>query len=226
MGQTSAKAKVESITSSLLDVMATATAKQGQTISGANMINIQGCDIDTLDIRQNMYTKVDTTVLQNVSSNVEISNDLEQEIENIVESQSVNIDLSGGNKAESFTKLVTTLSTRLQNEVGAECAQDANTTNAFTCTESNIKNAYIEQEYMATFLFNCTQNVDSVISAKNELETFIKANTKAETKDVIFAILMAIAAIIVLIIIAALLLPVIKSSLAKSPPPPQIQLMP
>ncbi len=216
MGQTSAKAKVETITSSLLDVMASATAKQGSRISGANIINIQGCDIETLDIRQKMYIEVDTTVLQDVSSNVEISNELEQEVENIVEAEAPNLNFNlGGTKAESFTKLVTSLSTRLQNEVGAECAQDANTSNAFTCTSSTIKTAYIEQEYMATFLFNCTQKVDSVVSAKNDLETFIKANTKAETKDVIFAILMAIAAIIVLIIIAALLLPVIKSSLAK-----------
>ena len=84
MGQTSAKAKVESITNSLLDVMASATAKQGQKISGANVINIQGCNIETLDIRQNMYIEVDTTVLQTISSSVEVSNDLEQEIENIV----------------------------------------------------------------------------------------------------------------------------------------------
>ena len=55
MGGTSAKAKVESITSSLLDVMASATATQGQKITGANIINIDGCTIETLDVKQTMY---------------------------------------------------------------------------------------------------------------------------------------------------------------------------
>ena len=105
--------------------------RKAKKISGANIINIQGCNIDRLDVKQNMYIQVDTRVLQEVFSSVELSQDLESEIENIVEAESPNLDLSGGTKAETFTKMVTKLSTRLQNEVGAECAQDANTTNTF-----------------------------------------------------------------------------------------------
>ena len=154
MGQTSAKSKVESIARSLLDVMASATAEQGQDISGANLITIDGCDIENLDIEQNNYTEVTTTVLQNVSSSIEVSNDLEEQIESIVEAEAPNLNLTAGTKTEQFTKMVTTLSTRLQSEVGAKCSQAANTTNAFTCTSSNITNAYIRQGYMSVFLFD------------------------------------------------------------------------
>ena len=111
--------------------------------------------------------------------------------------------------------MVSNVSTTLQQSIAAKCTQDANLTNAFTCSEANINYMYIEQAQIGEFLFKCTQNLESVISAKNELQTFIDQQTKAKTKDVILAILMAIGAIIVLIIIAAL----VKSRMAKSPPP-------
>ncbi len=183
---------------------------------------IQGCNIGEITLLQKIFLEVDTTVLQEISSSAAVSTEMEQKVENIVSAESPNFALSH-TEAESFTKMVNTLSSTLQNNISASCAQDANVTNAFVCEGTTMKKAYIEQDNITTFLFDCTQNISSVVSAKTDLQNFLQAHAKAETKDIIVSILIVIAVIIVLLIIGALVLGFVKSRLTK-PPPPQTML--
>ncbi len=196
MGGTHSYSSAEQISTSLLDVMSTAVAKQNSGVSAANSIVFDNCDIGTAIIDQRLMIKVDTSVLQDVSSSQSVENDLDAQIKNIVEAEAPNLNLNPGSAdATQFTKLVTNLSTTLRQNVAAECGQQSTNVNSFNCTESDIAYLWVQQDQVAEYLFECTQNVSAVQTAKQELQTFIDAHSTAKTKDVITGILILIAII-------------------------------
>ena len=181
MGGTHSYSSAEQISTSLLDVMSTAVAKQNSGISAANSINFDNCDIGTAIIDQRLMIQVDTTVLQEVSSSQSVENDLDAQIKNIVEAEAPNLNLNPGTQdAVSFTRLVTNLSTTLRQNVAAECGQQSTNVNSFNCTESDIAYLWVQQDQVAEYLFDCTQNVTAVQDAKQSLQAFIDSHTSAK----------------------------------------------
>ena len=202
MGGTHSYSSAEQISNSLLNVMSSATASQNLGSSAANSIVIDGCDIGTAIIDQRLMLKFDTKVLQTVTGSQDVENDLDAQITNIVEAEAPNLNFNlGGTTAKEFTNLVTNMSTTLKQSVAAECGQQSTNVNSFNCTESNVDYLWVQQDQVAEYLFECTQNVSAVQTAKQELQTFIDAHSTAKTKDVITGILIVIAVIIVLVII-------------------------
>ena len=203
MGGTHSYSSAEQISTSLLDVMSTAVATQNSGVSAGNSISFDNCDVGTAIIDQRTMIKVDTSVLQDVSSSQSVENDLDAQIENIVEAEAPNLNLNPGTQdAVQFSHLVTDLSSTLRQNVAAECGQQSTNVNSFTCTESTLDYLWVQQDQVAEYLFDCTQNVTAVQDAKQSLQAFIDSHTSAETKDVITGILIIIAVIIVLVIIA------------------------
>ena len=202
MGGTHSYSSAEQISTSLLDVMSTAVATQNSGVSAGNSISFDNCDVGTAIIDQRTMIKVDTSVLQDVSSSQSVENDLDAQIENIVEAEAPNLNLNPGTQdAVQFSQLVTDLSSTLRQNVAAECGQQSTNVNSFTCTESTLDYLWVQQDQVAEYLFDCTQNVKAVQDAKQSLQAFIDAHSTAKNKDVITGILIAIAVIIVLVII-------------------------
>jgi len=202
MGNTKSSVTAESIANQFLDVMASATATSSNTFQVANVARFDGSCHFTGTIYQGIAIKVNATILQTVSSSDDVVNDMQQTIEQISKAEAPNLNLNPGSvESDAFTVLITSLSTAIRSSVGAQCTEAATGVNSVTCTGEAEVDTYIQQDLVLDFLYMCTQNVMSVVTAKQDLQTFIDQHSSATTKDVITGILIAIAVIIALVIV-------------------------
>lgn len=195
MGGANSKTEVDSITNQLLSVISTTTAKSAASYSGANVMDFSGsCQVKGTVIKQSNYLHVTTDVLQNVTSSSNVTQELQQKIKQISEAEAVNLSLSGGADSETLTKLITNLSMQIQQNVSTGCAQTSTQVNAINCSQNaSLIDSYIEQEMLGEYLFKCTQNITSVVSAQQDLQTFIDQHSTAKVQDIIVQILIMVA---------------------------------
>jgi ABC-type cobalt transport system substrate-binding protein len=136
--------------------------------------------------------------LQNISQSTQTTNALTNKVKQISEAEAPNLSFSAGADSETFTKLINNLATAIRNTISTTCSQDNTNTNIFNCSDFAVFEGESEQEIFGNYLLKCVQNVSSVTTAKQDLQNFIDQHSTAKVEDVIFKILMAVAAIMLI----------------------------
>ena len=201
MGTTSSKVSAEQISNSLLSVVQSSITSSSQRVVSTNIVEIEDCNLINFDSEQNAGIEIQIKSIQDISSNANVKNDMSAKVKQISEAESPNLNLSGGTDSETFTKLVTNLSTSILNSVSANCSNTFQQQNIVTCKNSNADTSTIRQKNLSKVLMSCVQTVSNVTDAKNDLQTFIDQKSKAKTSN---AVLYIIIAIIVLIVVCTI----------------------
>lgn len=216
MGGASSKTTAESITNQLMSVVANVSANAFQITQGVNMVNLsKNCNISG-DINQRITMSVSSNTLQNVSSSVETTNTMQQKVAQVSKAESPNLSLAAGSDSEAFTSLIQNLATEIQNNVSAACGQSGANLNEFNCSGNAVMSGRSNQEIIATYLFDCTQKIDAVSKAKQELQIFIDQHSEAKVTDALSGVLIAFAVIAGLVVLTMVFAPgLITSTITK-----------
>ena len=216
MGGASSKTTAESITNQLMSVVANVSANAFQITQGVNMVNLSGnCNISG-DINQRITMSVSSNILQNVSSSVETTNTMQQKVAQVSKAESPNLSLAAGSDSEAFTSLIQNLATEIQNNVSAACGQSGANLNEFNCSGNAVMSGRSNQEIIATYLFDCTQKIEAISKAKQDLQTFIDQHSEAKVTDALSGVLIAFAVIAGLVVLTMVFFPgLITSTITK-----------
>ena len=200
MGGASSKTSAENIANQLMSVISEVSSGAYQINPSANVINLSGnCKIGKgAKIKQYIKLNVTSDILQNISQSTETTNALTNKVKQISEAEAPNLSFSAGADSETFTKLINNLATSIRNTVSTTCSQDNTNANIFNCSDFAVFEGESDQEIFGNYLLKCVQNVKSVTSAKQDLQNFIDQHSTAKVEDVIFKILMAVAAIMLI----------------------------
>ena len=94
--------------------------------------------------------------------------------------------------------MINNLSTQLTSSISANCTQSSIALQEFNCTDNAIFEGKDKKEIIGNYFYKCTQKLENVVKAKQELQTFIDQHSSAKVKDVIVSILICIAVIMAL----------------------------
>ncbi|AYV81910.1 MAG: hypothetical protein Harvfovirus77_2 [Harvfovirus sp.] len=190
MGGASSKTTATQITNQLMSVVTQAVAKADNTYTGANIINLSGnCKIQGSTISQKNYIKLSTKITQDVSSSTEVKQSLAQKVQQISQAETPNFSFTKA-ESETFTNLISNLSTAIQQNVGAGCSQVSTQINLIDCSQdASIQGSFILQEQVGEYLFECSQKVSSIVTAQQDLQTFIDQHSSAKVFDIIVPIM-------------------------------------
>lgn len=183
MGSSTSVVSATSITNELLSVISNTVANAGQNISNANALNVSGnCKIVDTQIDQEIFVKVTADVLQQITSSVTAEQALSNQVKQTSDAAASALGIFGTAKAIDLTKLVSNLSTAIQNNISAACAQSGANSNVITCSgDASITGSWIKQSFVGTYLFNCTQKIASITDAKQQIQNFIDQNAKSSS---------------------------------------------
>jgi hypothetical protein len=200
MGGASSKTSAENIANQLMSAVSEVSSGAYQINQSANVINLTGnCKIGKgSKIKQYIKINVNSDILQNISQSTQTINALTNRVKQISESEAPNLSFSAGADSETFTKLINNLATAIRNTISTTCSQDDTNTNIFNCSDFAVFEGESNQDIFANYLLKCVQNVSSVTTAKQDLQNFIDQHSTAKVEDVIFKILMAVAAIMLI----------------------------
>jgi hypothetical protein len=201
MGGASSKTSAEQITNQLMSVMSDTVAKASASYTGANVLNITGnCKFINTRVSQKNYFRVQSEILQNVSGSIDVQQKMDSKVKQISETEAPNINLSKAD-SETFTKLITNLSTVIRQNVAVGCSQVGTQVNRIDCSGSaEVIDSFIEQDLLGEYLFRCSQKVDSIVKAQQELQIFIDQHSSTKVYDIIVPILIMVALIMCLVI--------------------------
>ena len=200
MGGSTSKVSAENISRQLMSVISNTNASALTSSQGVNSINLSGnCKIpSTGEINQRIEIVINSNILQQVSSDVSTQQNLTNKVKQISEAEAPNLSLSAGAESEAFTKLILDLSTAISTSISTSCSQSNSSLNDFNCKDFTEFAGKSKQEILGSFFYSCTQNLTTLIKAKQDLQNFIDQHSKAKVVDVIFKILIAIAIIMVI----------------------------
>jgi hypothetical protein len=206
MGTTSSKVSAKSITNQLMSVVSSAVATAGNSNVGGNVLILDGaCNLENTTITQKNTVKVTADIIQSVVNSVTTKNNLEQKVKQISAAEAPNLNLAGSTKSSTFTELITNISTAISSSSTASCSQNNFYSNVIRCTgNAKERDGQILQENVGDYMFACSQKIDQVTNAQQELQTFIDQQSTSKVKDVITGILIVVAVIIVLCIVGYL----------------------
>ena len=200
MGGATSKVSAENIASQLISAVTTTNAGAITSSQAVNIVNLSGnCVIEAeAEINQFINIKVDSEIIQNIQNKTETQQLLAATVKQISESEAPNLSLSAGADSEAFTKLINNLSTNISSSISANCTQSSTSLNEFNCTDYAIFKGKDNQEILGDYFYKCTQKLENVIKAKQDLQTFIDQHSSAKVEDVIVKILICVAIIMAL----------------------------
>jgi hypothetical protein len=198
MGGATSKTSADSIAKQLMSAVSEVSEKAYTRGSAFNNIQLSGnCKVKG-DIKQFIKLTLDTTIFQKILNSTETANELSNKVTQISTAEAPNLSFSSGADSETFTRLINDLSTEIKNSTYASCSGNVDALNNFNCTDNASFEGQSDQQVLANFIFKCTQDITSVTAAKQKLQNFIDQHSSAKVEDVIFKILMAVAAIMLI----------------------------
>jgi hypothetical protein len=218
MGGASSKTTAESITNQLMSVVANVNANAFSVATAANIATLSGeCQIDGV-INQNIFMTVDASIFQKAKSIADTKQALTTKVTQISEAESPNLSLAAGSESETFTSLIQNVATQIENNVGTVCGQSGGNLNSFNCSGKAkvTEKGEINQEIVATYLFECSQEIEAVSKAQQDLQVFIDQHSTAKVTDALSGVLIAFAVIAGLVVLTIVLFPgLITSTITK-----------
>lgn len=199
MGNVTSTTSATQINNQLMSVVSSIAADAGTIHQGANLLNIGGnCRIIGSNIIQNNFLHVTSNILQDISNSIEVRQKLEAKVKQIAEAEAPNLGLNPGSiTARTFASLINNLSLSIQSNISARCSLTGSQINRIDCTgNAEIINSYIQQNLVGKYLFECSQKIDSVIKAQQELQAFIDQHSSAKSVDISVAVLILCAIIL------------------------------
>jgi ABC-type cobalt transport system substrate-binding protein len=198
MGGATSKTSADSIAKQLMSAISEVSATAYTRGTATNNFQLSGnCKVKG-DIKQFIKLDLKTDIFQKLLNSTTTDNALSNKVSQVSTAEAPNLSFSAGADSETFTRLINDLATEIKNSTYASCSGNVDSLNNFNCTDNASFEGKLDQDVLTDFIFKCTQDISSVTAAKQKLQNFIDQHSSAKVEDVIFKILMAVAAIMLI----------------------------
>jgi len=186
MGQTSSRAAVEEIVNAGLRVANKVNQECFQTLDLSNVLEFRHLkNVSVHDIKQKNVGTLSSNCGTSTSADSKVFQDIKNAISQQAETvRNALIPESGTVSSETYTKLVTNLSTEVINAYSQQCGQKLYAENRFTVVDAEHGDIYgIDQESYLQGQQQCVMTNVMKSDAANELVSTIDQAAKTESKD-------------------------------------------
>lgn len=217
MGAKSSKNEVESITKSFLDVVTSVTQECTQPVNQSQVLNVRGNRGSIIDIGNIDWSQAVTLDLQcftSAKTTNDITNAIDQQAQQLANTTTTALNFNIGSvESENVTRYITDLGTSISNAYKQNCSNAVSQAQLADITDNTgsvIRTGDLSWNQTASSIANCIQNVDTVNTAKNNLEQSIAQS--ATTKVNWLGIGGIIALIVIVLIIGVVIFLIVRSS--------------
>ena len=157
-----------------------------------NDVTFDGCsNVHNININQSCYQKLNSDAFQKAKSSTDLSQNIEETIEQIAKTINQNLNLNpGSTKSKNVIDAVTNLGISIKNSIIQNCNPSTFAENSFTCRDSSgISDIYVDQKIFSELISSCGQDAETVQKATNDLKQTISQYASATIQNALLGLL-------------------------------------